>query len=182
MALPGCELVRNQRLAKWLEYELEKYFGDKEKFIFVADKENEHRVSRFSTSRDDFFFFLKPSSSELGGAGVYYPDQEVELTAVDGDNKEEAKERNKHQIVANMNKCAAEIAYAAAKRNILFSTITVLGLLVDYSSENVLKAYELKFDFNNCVSTLKRCENLGLSITETFSRVVSVLTNAIVKK
>ena len=54
--------------------------------------------------------------------------EEVELIAIDGDSKEEAK----HQIVANMNKC---LAYAAVARGIHFNKITVIGLLVSYSKK-----------------------------------------------
>ena len=91
------------------------------------------QISRFGRSRDDFCFFLEPKKPDLVGASTSEEvEEELELIGVDGDCKEVAQEHHKSQIIANMNKCAADIAYSAIKKGILFNKISVFGLLVDY--------------------------------------------------
>ncbi len=91
-----------------------------------------------ANSRDDFRFFVK-SGGSCEGASITANKalEECELTSADGDNKDEVVDYNKHQMLANMNKWAADIAYSAVSDGIL---ITVFGMLVDYKSAKTTKS------------------------------------------
>lgn len=66
---------------------------------------------------------------------------------------------DKNQMLANMNKCAADIAYKAVQAaGYFFDIITVIGMLVDYKANSMVKTYKLVFDFKGKRATLRRCE------------------------
>ena len=102
-------------------------------------------------------------------------EEELELEGVDGDCKEDSEEINKYQLLANMNKCAADIAFSASKRLLVFNKITVHGMLVDYKPAKICKVYKLIFDFKECKGTLHKCEKVHLDIADGFSRAISLL-------
>ena len=106
----------------------------------------------------------------------------AQLFSATADSKEKVKESNKHQLVANMNKCAGDIAISAINNGLSFNKITVLGILVDYESDEITKVYKLEQDYCRVKSTLYKCEDASISITDGFSRVISVLSNALVNK
>lgn len=69
------------------------------------------------------FFFVEPKKQELVNVGDR---EEVELQGAGGDNKEDAKETDKYQTLANMNKCAADIAYSAVRKGVIFKITMVM--------------------------------------------------------
>ena len=62
-----------------------------------------------------------PRSEALSGASIGFDIPEVELEVGDGENKEDAKESDKYQMLGNMNKSAGQIAYVALKQKERFS-------------------------------------------------------------
>ena len=113
-------MARNQALGIWVKKQLA---GQNEKFVFISDKRNEMKISRYGASRDDFGFFVKPGCNTT--INSVYTIERCELNAVDGDCKELAKEYDKYQLIANMNKCAADIAYQSVLAGFLFEKISV---------------------------------------------------------
>ena len=103
------------------------------------------KISRYGASRDDFGFFVKPGCNTT--INSVYTIEQCELNAVDGDCKELAKEYDKYQLIANMNKCAADIAYQSVLAGFLFEKITIIGMLLDHKQEKVVKTYKLEFCF-----------------------------------
>lgn len=180
LAVAGNENVRNQRLKIWLQSQLEIHLPN---HVLITDRKSD---IRFSNSRDDFCFFIKTNETSIEGASISHETEpakiweQCEVFGVDADSKEGAKEVDKYQMLANMNKCAGDIAYSAVSNGILFDKITVYGMLVDYSSEKTTKAYKLSLDFKIGKSSLHRCDDVDLSIPEAFSRVTSILKKAMV--
>ena len=168
----GDEVTRNQHLTAWIRDQLETHFRNK--FVFKADEKSDKPISRFGRSKDDFCFFLKPEEVAqcLYGASVSEVSDEVELTAID---EEKATQTDRNQLLANMNKCAGDMALAAAKKGIIFRKITVFGLLVDYYSRSVTKVFKLALDFNERKSVLE-CEDTAHPIADAFSSTFDVLS------
>ena len=119
--------------------ELKRNFGEVE-FTFIANEQNVAKINRFSRSKDDFCCFLHNTGNALSVRGLVRPE---ELELEDGNCKEDAAEINKYQLLANMNKCAADIAQSASKRLLIFNKITVYGMLVDYKPAKICKKLQV---------------------------------------
>ncbi len=78
-----------------------------------------------------------------------------------------------------MTKTASEIAWEAIKKDVLFSKITVYGLLIDYSGFLAKKSYKLVLDFQGRESNLCVC-NAPINAKEAFERLASIIDNAVV--
>lgn len=173
IAVRGNEDTRNQLLARWLEKQLS------DEFIVIENVPNLTKTSRYSQSKDDLAFYVKPEIQQQQQNGISSGYCALEIA--DTENKEEAKESDKHQMIANMNKAAAHIGYEAAKANIIFNKITVYGLLINYKAENVKKAYKMVWDLNSVKATLIRSGDIQLEISDGLSRVTSCLKGALVR-
>ena len=183
LKLKGNEVIRNQRLHIWLHEQLSK---QPEKYIIFDNQTSEHSYTRHHRSMDDFGWFIEPgngvSCSNLQGASVTVIKEfkeQVHLFAGGGDCKEESADKDKYQLLANMNKTAGDIAYRAVIEHILFETITVFGLLVDYKEESITTTYKAVLDFNNGRTMVKSCDK-KLELAKGFSCVTALLKNPMV--
>lgn len=101
-------------------------------------------------------------------------DEELEVE----DCKNVAKDSDKFQVLANMLKTACDLAMIPVSNNRkLFSKVTVTGVLVDFNSNCVVKAYKLSLDFiSPNKSSLMMCDSAKVKINEAFSSLVNVIS------
>lgn len=134
--LKGDEVVRNQRLYAWIKQELDNLPDD---YVFSYDESSKHGASRHYRSEQDYSWYVKPDKSGCLSVGVEGSEEgsqeymeKCKLAAISGDSKMNASEKHIYQLYANMNKTSADLAFDALKGGILFSTITIYGLLLGY--------------------------------------------------
>ena len=172
LKVPGNEDTRNQVLCQWLGQELNNLNLD---FVTKPNPMMGHTLSRHESSKEDFSWYIKPTSDHIS-AGVIAEESEPECEPIGGSGecKDKFHVKDEYQLLANMNKTAADIGYAALMKGILFNKITVYGLLVNYCEERISVVYKLEMDFRNSSSDLKRVES-PLSITEGIVRTTSLM-------
>lgn len=180
-ALVGQETMRNKRFVLWLKENL----GDN--FIVAADvpsRTGTDFYSRFSRSKQDFNYYVKKIkriTPELQAVAVTEASEEdyEDLQAVAGDCKEAAKHSDKNQLIANMTKTAADVAYSAVTAGVLFNTITVYGFLVDYKASKAKQLCRLVFNYKEGLPpTLTDCDG-DLNIVAAVERTYAVLSQSI---
>lgn len=183
--IPGEEPNRNDCLIDWLKDQLGSDFhilGQKNPSENMMYNKRTYYISQFGRSKEDFGFFnIRQFSRGSGGvsAGLVQPRIVDHLTAGAGDSKDEAAEKDQYQMIANMVKTAADLGFVAANSAVLFETITIYGLLVDYTHRKSLRQYKLVFDFERRSSILHKCDDEAIELTEAFERVTSLLNLAV---
>ena len=178
LKLKSPENVANKAFIRWLKNNL----GNE--FVVSADEQSSttHYYSRFSRSRQDFNFFH--SSCGMNGkldAVAFSELDYFEVEAAAGDCKLSSKSSDIWQLIANMVKTAADVAYAAVKQDKLFIKITVYGFLVDYKEAKAKELHKLTFDFKEGGQrpTLIKCESGDLQIEDAAERSCALLKQSI---
>lgn len=118
LSFKGNEDVKNSKLVKWLTVELQQL---PDKYRVLGDRSSQHKCSRFHRSQEDFSWFIEPQSEQLSGAcasSVLVDDVYTENCEVTGDCKEQEKASDMFQLIANMNKTAADIGFEAVQKDI----------------------------------------------------------------
>lgn len=125
---------------------------------------------------------MNRGSTTLDGATVSVvrpkPDVYYDFSAVSGENKDEAKDGDKYQLMANMGKTVTDIANDAVQQGLLFNKITVFGFLIDYREVLAKKVYKMECDFATAELNFTRCEQPKLPIEEAFQTVTAILNNS----
>ena len=148
LKLDGVEDMRNRRFAVWLRKNLGPDFivNTDEKLPTGTDY-----YSRFSRSKQDFNFMLKNVIYGNVQAVAISEESDNEdykdVHALAGDGKELPKSDDRNQLIANMTKTAADVAYATVKAHALFNSITVYGFLLNYRTAKANNLCKLIFDF-----------------------------------
>lgn len=177
LSFKGNEEARNSKLIKWLKVELQKL---PDEYKVLGNESSGHKCSRFHRSQEDFSWFIIPSTKQLHGACASSYTEDCELIAASRDCKEQEKASDMFQLIANMNKTAADIGYEAVQNQCLFNKIIVYGLLVDYNKEKITKVYELTMNFVSMRAHLRQAHEANLDITDGFLRTTSLLKNSLV--
>ena len=206
--LKGSESIRNERFEKWLKQNLATH-----DIKVLADKQSDctYFVSRFARSREDFCFFPDPSKlpqqKDLKSAAITVTSSEDEATASEdeatssededdfteydliaasGDCKDNVAPSDNLQLMANMDKTVAEVAWEAINSNKLFKKITVYGLLIDYTTNEAKMILKMVVDYNNQKTTKYKVVNdddvPNLSIQAALERVTSIMNEAVASK
>lgn len=170
------EETRNQSLGLWLQEQLGKL---PQEFVCSGNTKSEHTASRHSRSEEGFSWYVKPTSDHLYGACMTDEYEKCDLECSSGDSTEHAG-MDQYQMLANMNKTAADVAIDALHQKRLFRTITIYGLLVVYTKAIITKAYKVVMDFEKGKSKLRRVENASLDITDGFSMVTYLMQQSLV--
>ena len=97
------------------------------------------------------------------------------IAGCSGDSKIDASERHLFQLLANMNKTAADLAYDSLKQGIIFSNMIIYGILVGYEQAGLTKLCELAMDFEKMTSSLKIVDLENMPIKTGFELVTSAL-------
>ena len=152
--LKGNEYIKNERLSAWIKEELKKQSVE---YVTSFDQKSDHEYSRHNRSEQDFAFYEKPKGQCLNGGAIHVDYQDPEeylenrtLTCTSGDNKNLAQDKHIFQLLANMNKTAADLGVAALKAKVLFNKIIIFGLLVGYEQKSIDRLFKLEMNFDKC--------------------------------
>jgi hypothetical protein len=109
------EVARNEVFVAWLKRNVK----DVSKNIELhSDESSKHPYCRFSRSKEDFSCSLHQDFDSITVAiqrdKKEIEMEEVELEGISGDCKEDYKESDKYQVLANMLKTASDLAFNAA--------------------------------------------------------------------
>ena len=184
VAISGDEITINKYLLNELRSSLQDFT------IIGEEKGTElEYYSRFHLSKEDFSFYHDStfkSSGDLTATAVVPLPMEMEgvecLEAGTGESKISTEEKSQWQLVANMIKTSADMAYGAVKSGKLFKKIVVYGLLVDYTERVTKKVMKLQMDFvarRSFLHVSKHAESLTLE--QSFLRVTEIMRQAVVR-
>ncbi len=137
---------------------------------------------RYHTSKEDFSIYPKEiSTAMLAVANITIEQEDIDcLRAAGGDFKVKYNDSNKWQLLANMLKTASQMCLRAIQAGqVLFESVKVYGLLVDYESKSAKMAACMTLDLvkQNGSVDWAYCQ---LAIENSFMRLHTAVSQAIV--
>lgn len=117
------------------------------KLEIVSEQSFPEVISRYALSREDLAIYNKAKeTSYIVGEHVV---EELHGYAAEGKPTSAKGQANKseYQLIANMAKASAIIAHNRIMEQGLFSKTTVIGLLLDYEMNEVVKLFKMECDF-----------------------------------
>lgn len=115
------------------------------KLEIVSEESFQEIISRYALSREDLAIYSKARET------CYVVGEDIDVDELYGYAAE-----GEYQLLANMAKASAMIAHARIMEQRLFSKTNVIGLLMNYDNDEVVKIFKMECDFIAGTTTITK--------------------------